>query len=271
MFQIGALNTTQQHRINELWDDYGAGIDPAQKYSVPTLIRLETREYRVLSGEPMIEPPPQIVTATREMIADYFDLVTLDQLKTDHLPPAKAAEFKAMLEKVRGLVQNGKSIFIHHPDFGIGKTHILKAVVDAYKHPITNGQPVFKNGKPDFRLRPYAKFFKSRDLMRIFENPDPFRAFAGLDLIAIDEVGVEGTLQYVAASEQVKERQNRYFQIIDHCYERDIRLSMTTNITRDQMVAFFDGRTLSRIRGLLRGGSVKMPDGLVDYRSIEVD
>ena len=140
--------------------------------------------------------------------------------------------------------------------FGCGKTHIARACLhtDCYW---VDDEPV----------APVGRFWLATDLMEELGIGTPLTHVAQTGtIIVIDDVGAEETLAYVSAAAQDAERQNRYFRIINHCYENHVSVIITGNMTPQYLAQHVGGRAWSRLQQMCPPGCIVDMTGVPDYR-----
>lgn len=169
-------------------------------------------------------------------------------------------------------------IFVGPP--GVGKTHCARAlwwsICDFVADLDENGDPVW--------VQPAGRFFMSNDLItELGQVVDPVTGLATqaraatiigtAPLIVIDDVGAEQTIPFVAAVDQLTELHNRFFKVIDYCYNAKISVIITSNLTFPDLATRLGKRSFSRLAAMAprtEAGSF-MVDlfGVEDYRMKE--
>lgn len=163
--------------------------------------------------------------------------------------------------------------------YGVGKTHIAESILWASSTRVVEGDRVGDV------VSHTGKFFKAkdligrlgkeqpRDLVRMPAEVYPGSELYGTHALVIDDVGTEGVIEYVSAVSQEKERQSRYFQIIDYCYggfisgrRNGISVIITANLTLDNLAAHIGGRAWSRLLEMAPSGFMVDLTGVPDYR-----
>jgi hypothetical protein len=209
--------------------------------------------------------------------------VTLEQLDASWHPQVataiKAAKAWAS-RKVAGwqrislvLVASGVTRPDGTPDldrtgYGVGKTHIARAVQWASYHFLEDGTPV----------APAGRFYAAADLLERLGGGDTMYELApagtetvlglvgGTPVLVIDDVGVEGVLPYVAKESQELERMARYFEVVNYCYTQNISVVITANMSLDRLAAHIGGRAWSRLQQMAPAGFMVDMTGVPDYR-----
>jgi len=142
---------------------------------------------------------------------------------------------------------------------GVGKTHMLKALLHCNCYTV-DGVPVGFTGR----------FYEAKKLIRLVKNTNPGGLFGDADVIAIDDVGTEGTLPYIAADMQGHEIAMRYYSIVNWCYERQRGLLVSTNLTLDrdggEFGRYIGPRAWSRLQQMAPPGLMVDLTGVPDYR-----
>ena len=140
--------------------------------------------------------------------------------------------------------------------FGCGKTHIARAGLhtDCY-------------WVDDVPIAAVGKFWIASELMDELGRGGPLSHLAETgNIIVIDDVGAEQILEYVAAGAQAVELQNRYFRIVNHCYENHTSVIVTGNMTLGELKAHIGGRAWSRLQQMCPPGCIVDMTGVPDYR-----
>lgn len=264
--------------LEELRKEYGHLL-PAEWHGHPyEKLRLGAIAKRVKQGLSPSEPVPTVeqkvfVPLTIQSLAAHYGWPTLDQLDTSHMTADMAKSFTAMITAVRQWhnINDGrpKACVLASPSVGIGKTHIAKAVAAAY-HSFwsTSGEEAgFVNGLPNFHKLSQSLSLSAAQLMQKMDAEDYTLAslvHGKIRCVVIDDVGREGDIKFTRRDPeaQQKERQNRYFELINYLYERgDCDLFLTTNMTAAQLATHFNEPTMSRLTEMSRGRYV------IDIRS----
>ncbi len=154
---------------------------------------------------------------------------------------------------------------------GVGKTHIARAIQWSHYMALDDGTPV----------APAGRFYTAPELMATLGDVEtkvnslaPAGAWVQDDLVGrcpvvvIDDVGTEGTLPFVAAERQEQEIQSRYFRIINYCYEKDISLVLTANLTLPALRRRLGERCWSRLLQMCPAGMMLDMSGAPDYRKL---
>lgn len=209
--------------------------------------------------------------------------VTLDQLDADYHPQVARAIQAARnwasrkiggLERI-SLVLVASQVLLPdgRPDpnrtgYGVGKTHIARAIQWASYFSLDDGTPI----------APAGKFYAAHDLMELLGSGNTMRDLAppftdtsagrvdGTPVLVIDDVGTEGTLPYVAAGRQEAELHARYFEVINYCYRMKISVVVTANMKVDELAAHMGGRAWSRLQEMAPAGFIVDMTGVPDYR-----
>lgn len=215
----------------------------------------------------------------------YFGLKSLDELTVSHMRDSQAMQFNSVLAGVRQWRDDvrsrpGLSAIIASHQVGIGKTHIAKSVMSSFCEIITeHNQPphIAADGSPNFRLAKRGKMYTARNIMDAWSEDGVVNLWELVKphytIVIIDDVGREGTLKYIKHEEQLTEKQNRYYQLINFCYERNeanrpVSLFITSNLTLDRLAAFFGDATWSRLNQMAPRGYMWQLSGLEDFRMV---
>lgn len=254
--------------IEELREAYGQHLGTEWINHPFERARLLQIKQRLADGLPPLDEPPQtpaprFIPATRAAIAAHHNWPTLDQLTTDHMPPPMANAYQAILGRVREWRNTPTKVptacILASPQVGIGKTHIALSVAASYHTIWGDEQAGFWNGRPNFQIAKNAIVLTAAELMERmdtdgYSHTSLIPAYA--QCLVLDDVGREGDIRYTKRDEasQRAERQNRYFSIINHLYQRQkVALFLTTNLTAAQLDGFFNPATMSRLIEMTTG------------------
>ena len=209
--------------------------------------------------------PDQTIRPTDEQIADYIadkGWPTWASIRYDHLDTdderlkletavnaaRRFVEFLKTNKRPAALIMlaSGVDGDIDRTGYGCGKTTLAKIIhfAAAYIQQLTDSDV--------FWIQPYGKFYTSRDLMAAFDA-DADKLYAHMRgfgrLLVIDDVGREGTLRWEKRDPemQLEEKRDRYYTIINHCYEKGISLVITSNMSSRELAAFLGGASWSRL------------------------
>jgi hypothetical protein len=195
-----------------------------------------------------------------------FQPVTLDTLDTGWHPRVRVAVLAAQLWLKRrqrgetaGLVLIASPIpgDITRTGYGCGKTHIARACLhtDCYW---LDGRPVAAAGQ----------FWSANDIIQRLDAETPASVEVGsAAIVVIDDVGTEQTIPYIAALDQERERQSRYFKLIDYCYGHGVSVVITGNLTWAQLQQRIGGRAWSRLQEMAPKGQMVDLTAVPDWRT----
>jgi predicted ATPase len=155
--------------------------------------------------------------------------------------------------------------------YGNGKTTIAQALF--YSCGIfTVHETVAGN---ELRIYKAGKMLSAREwLMQTTNTESTLAEFLCSDgmtrtqVVVIDDVGREGALPFIRGTEQPKELQARYFDLINHCYQRQISVIITSNFRFDALARYLGGATWSRLMEMVPDGYMVDITGVRDYRPI---
>lgn len=181
----------------------------------------------------------------------------LSKISYNHLSQKEAALLKTAVTATENLVNdikagNPRGMIITASDtghlnetgYGCGKTTLARSAYTAFRRVNSSGESsyVIKRGL----------FFTSRTAMQLFDSDEDdlkLRLRNIRPLLVIDDVGREGTLRWEKRDEvqQLREKQNRYYYLINLCYVNKIGLFITTNLTSLELAKFLGGASWSRL------------------------
>lgn len=202
----------------------------------------------------------------------------LAKISYDHLSKAAAARLKTAVTATKNLVhdieeERPRGMIITASDtgqpnetgYGCGKTTLARAAHTALFRVGYSGEEryVIKRGL----------FITSRNAMQLFDNDEKDLKFALRNikpLVVIDDVGREGTLRWEKrdADQQLREKQNRYYYLINFCYVNKIGLIITTNLTSLELAKFLGGASWSRLLEIVPGDYRINLSGVKDMRPL---
>ena len=184
---------------------------------------------------------------------------TFDMFKFDHLSEKEALILSNAIKSARAFIEeikDGKTPSmillsgavdgdITRTGYGCGKTTLAKII-----YRMANYVQYVSETK-DIWVHSLGKIYSSRELMALFEDSDK-AAYAIKNLkrlIIIDDIGREGTLQWEKRDPtiQAEEKQDRYYTVINHCYENEISVAMTSNMSSRELADFLGGASWSRL------------------------
>jgi DNA replication protein DnaC len=185
--------------------------------------------------------------------------VTLDTLTVTHPTIQQAIDAARAWARRKNDGYRDASLVLCGP-VGTGKTHIARAILWAAYVCLEDGEVV----------APAGQFYIANDLIANLDSearlPDVIRGDS--HVLVIDDVGSEGTIQFVAATRQADEIQARYFRVIDFCYQRQISLVITSNLTIGGLEDHLGRRSWSRLQEMAPTGFILEMGGVPDYRRI---
>ena len=175
-------------------------------------------------------------------------------------------------ERYKGDEDKAPSLVLAGPP-GVGKTHIARAIWWAVSQAAVDDG----GNKIAGSERPLGRFLTAADLMAeldpqrrdTFQEAIPVSLVLGTSpLIIIDDVGAEGVLPFVSQQSdyQDRERQARYFRLIDFCYGSDIPVIITTNLTIPQLAAHVGSRVWDRLNQMAPAGQMVSMFGVPSWR-----
>lgn len=192
---------------------------------------------------------------------------TWEAIRYDHLDETEAAKLQAAVEVARRFsrslrdnpgvsmlliaskptTDNGHVLASDCTGYGCGKTMIAQIV-----H-YTNSQIQYSPAAPgDLYIRPRGQYLEARQAMALFDKYDfdlraAFSEFG--NLVVVDDVGREGALRWEKRDPefQLQEKRDRYYSLVDYCYDQKVSLIMTSNMKSTDLGEFLGGATWSRL------------------------
>lgn len=239
-----------------------------------------TRAFFQQAGQPALAPHPaqgsgELTAEELAQARQFFGLVTLDSLTTDHMAAAAAARYRELLAAVREWRREnvpGQAFVVCSKSKGAGKTHIGKAVMDSFSRIYWTGErPRFYGAEVEgITLERNGALITARQCMELVGEGEGWQeklAARRWQIVVLDDVGREGLLKFIKQDEtQVSERQARYYEFINFCYEVGLKLFMTSNLLWGEMERFFNSATWSRLNEMAPAGNVYELLQVPDYR-----
>lgn len=198
-----------------------------------------------------------------------IERATLDQLEITH-PNLERAIHRAKAWSLRKAAGQQDASLVLSGNPGTGKTHIAWAILWSICYQLDDGRPV----------APVGRFWLADDLIQAIEPPRQVGedvtpgARLGLlissnaPLVVVDDVGTESTLPYVKGEHQAHEVRQRYFRLVNYCYEWGISLIITTNLPLPRLEGVIGGRAWSRLMEMASAGFMVELSGVPDYRKV---
>lgn len=235
-----------------------------------------------VTNRPTIAAAPIRRDATIADIRTHYGLPSLDDLTTAHMERQQAANYNALLTKIRqwreqAADNRGLSFLLSSKQVGVGKTHLAKAVNASFSAII--GEMVYINDEPQFGIEYRSRMYTARELIHFLGGDDQKELWEivpqHIKCLVIDDLGREGYLDYVKADQQADEKQSRYFHLVNHLYEVrkngrfPVSLFITTNLTASETEDLLGVATWSRLLELCPRGNIVELNGLDDYRRVK--
>ena len=207
------------------------------------------------------EPVPDTVQPlTHSEALKYHDIPRLDDLTADHMSQAQQTKFNALLATVRQWRNEwteGRSLVLASPRFGIGKTHIAKALAASFDTlAIVGGtETALINGRPNWQIMKRSKVITARQFMDALDKGQQVTT-RNTRVLVLDDLGREGNIEYVAKENQIAEIQSRYFELINYCNDMQISLIVTTNHRVSEIPSLIGEASWSRLQGMAPRGYI---------------
>ena len=203
-------------------------------------------------------------------------------IRYDHLDQSGVEQLETAVQAVKGFVESlkdkpGQALLMIASEvagdsgctgFGCGKTTLAKIA-----HYANAGTYWVPDEPGTFWVRPYGTMYEAREVMALFDrdNFDLKRTFADFgNLVVIDDVGREGSLRWERRDPelQAQEKRDRYYNIIDYCYENKVSLILTSNMTSRELAEFLGGASWSRLLQMAPKSNRLNLTGLPDMRPL---
>lgn len=194
-----------------------------------------------------------------------FKRVTLEQLDTTHHAKiAQAVNAARQWTTLRETNPGASLVLVASPvgqnrdltGYGCGKTHIARACLhtDCY----------WLDGAP---VAPTGNFFDANAIIQLLDADTPARSAIGrAKIVVVDDVGTEQTIPYTIGAEQAHELQRRYFKLVNFCYQNEVALIITGNLSIKALSDRIGGRAWSRLQELAPRGFILDLTGVPDWR-----
>lgn len=214
---------------------------------------------RLLTSESNYEPEEEQPEPRK------IERVTLGDLQITH-PKLKQAVDMCHAWKQRKMEGYTNASLVLVGPYGTGKTHIAKSILWSICYTLDDGTAVAPSGK----------FFEATDLIMKLsptrndwggsDVPRPADFIGDAPILVIDDIGTEQTIPFIKAEEQETERQNRYFRVINYCYQYNISLVITGNVKITGIVDVIGGRAWDRLCEMAPRGFMMDLTGVQSWR-----
>ena len=230
---------------------------------------------------------------TAEMVKSRFvdkGWLTFDDIKYNHLNATEKEKLTTAVTLCREYVEDikaGKNASLimvasevsgdmDRTGYGCGKTtlaNIMHRLCNRVQYVLFDDDD-FR--EPEFWIHPIGKFYTSRDLMAMFDKQQEgfLYEFGRIkNMLIIDDLGREGSLKWERRDPemQLEEKRNRYYTIINHCYEKKINLVITSNLGSREMASFLGGASWSRLLQMVQKKYRINMTGIRDMRPLLAD
>lgn len=189
--------------------------------------------------------------------------VTLNSLEITHPKLQMALDAARAWAKRKREGQLDASLVLMGP-YGTGKTHIARAILWSMVQVAMDddGEPI-----PGTE-RPAGRFFTGNDIIQRMDAHTWASSLIGqAPILVIDDVGAEQRIDYAGGDDgQRREKQHRYYKIINYCYDFQVSVIITTNLGLDGLRDCLGGRAWSRLAQMAPKGFMVDLTGVPDYR-----
>lgn len=189
--------------------------------------------------------------------------VTLNSLEITHPKMQTAIDAaRAWAERKRD-GQLDASLVLMGP-YGTGKTHIARAILWSMIQVAVDDDGSQIGGTE----RPAGRFFTGNDLIQRLDSHTWASSLIGqAPILVIDDVGAEQRIDYAGNDDgQRREKQGRYFKVINYCYDFQVSVIITTNLGLDGLRECVGGRAWSRLAQMAPKGFMLDLTDVPDYR-----
>lgn len=259
------------------WSDYVRQQDPALADQLAQEEReREERERALREWQPTQD---DILAHFREQGWPVFEDFKSDHLETDGEREKLQTAVNSAGQFVNE-VKDGKRLALimiasevpedlSRTGYGCGKTMLARTIYHA-----NYGYSAYY-GPDSLRIHPRGRFLEARELMAIFDKDDysPRDSFAFGSLLVIDDVGREGSLRWERRDPELQaaEKQSRYYNVINHCYEKGISIVITSNLPSRGLAELLGGASWSRLLQMCPTRYRLNMTGIMDMRPLLAD
>lgn len=189
--------------------------------------------------------------------------VTLAQLDTgDRRVAAAVGVARAWAERKRS-GQEEASLVLVGPT-GAGKTHIARAILWSMVQAAVDddGLPI------EGTQRPTGRFYMANELVQKLDSSTLASQLVGnAPVVVVDDVGAEQTIEFVSTEAQAREKQHRYFKLINYCYDFRVSVVITSNLSLGGLKEVLGDRCWSRLQFMAPAGFMVDLTGVPDWRA----
>lgn len=213
------------------------------------------------------EPEARIPPSEQVTVGRTVQRATLGDLDTSHPMMSEAVAIVRKWADRKREGHDDASLVLCGP-YGTGKTRIARAALWSICYTVD-----------DTPVAPMGKFFHAADLLLKLsptktewggtEVPRPAEFIGNVPIVVIDDVGSEQEIPFVAKDGQIAEIQARYFRVMDYCYQFNISLILTSNLSIPQLQAHLGGRCWDRLSQMAPKGFMFDLTGVPSWRQKE--
>lgn len=216
--------------------------------------------------------PPLRIPATEQKKGRVVQRASLKDLDKRHPLVLAAVEMVYLWAERKRNGHDDASLVLVGP-YGTGKTHIARAVLWSMAL-YDNGVPVaalgaFRTGNDLIQsLNGETSFQTILNYRSVWDSIEQKMVMSPPPIVVIDDVGSEKFIPFIGAQpeNQRAETQARYFDVINHCYQKRISLVITSNLSLEQLRDHVGGRCWDRLSEMAPKGFMIDLTGVPSWR-----
>lgn len=207
-------------------------------------------------GYEAAERPPIVPDKTPER-------VTLAQLDTSDRRVAQAVAAAREWAERKRAGHDEASLVLVGPT-GAGKTHIARAILWSMVQAAVDDDGATIEGTQ----RPVGRFYVANEAIQRLDAATLASQLVGnAPIVVLDDVGAEQNIEYISAEGQAREKQHRYFKLVNYCYDFRVSLIITSNLSLGLLKDVMGDRAWSRLLQMAPSGFMLDLTGVMDWRA----